>query len=385
MNSIKPSGTIQMAEKSNQMECRGKLVYHLDVGQPDFDTPYHIRNAAITAIEKGFTRYTSSRGTLELRQVIAEDLSKRDIEANPEKEIIVMPGAKHALYCACLATLNPNDEVLVLSPTWPTHIQCIQMADAKPIEIPCGPCYKLNEEILKANLTDYTKMILMNSPNNPTGGVIHEISIKAIVDIAVDNDLLLISDEIYDRIVFDNVKIRSPASCKDALERTVIINGFSKAYAMTGWRIGYAFANKDISEAMMRIQQSTTTCPASFTQKAAIAALKGQQDIVKKMIEEYDKRRRFLVENLNKIDRIKCAMPEGAFYVFLDISELGISSFEFCDRLLKEMGVSTTPGNVFGTYGEGFIRISYATSLEIITEAINKIREFVSKYWKGDY
>jgi len=282
MNIIKPSGTIAMAEKARSLERSGRTIYHLDVGEPDFDTPAHIKEAAIQAIKSGFTHYTSSRGILELRQAISEDLSKRSIEANPEREIIVTPGAKHALYCSCLATLNPGDEVLVLAPTWPTHFQCVEIAGARAIEVPCGAAYCLDEEALKARLTDKSKMILISSPNNPTGGIVDKNDIKTIVDLAVDHDLLILSDEVYDRIVYNGLNVRSVASFDDARERSIVINGFSKAYAMTGWRLGYAFANEKIIEAMTRLQQSTTTCPASFIQKAGVSALKGPQDLIEK-------------------------------------------------------------------------------------------------------
>jgi aspartate/methionine/tyrosine aminotransferase len=380
MRTIEPSGTIAMAEKAREMQRAGRKIFNLDVGEPDFDTPEHIKQAAVDAIKKGFTHYTSSKGTPDLRQAIAADLATRNIKADPEKELIVTPGSKHALYCACLATLDPEDEVLILAPTWPTHFQCVEVAEARTVEASCGPSYDLNEEALKKGITSKSKMILVGSPNNPTGGVMGEDEIKAIVDLAVDHDLLILSDEIYDRIAFDNFKVRSPASFDEVRERCIVINGFSKAYAMTGWRLGYAFADEKAIEAMVRVQQSTTTCPASFVQKAGVAALRGPQDSIQKMVREYDRRRRFIVGQLNSIAGISCNMPKGAFYVFPDISSLGITSLEFCSKLLEEEGVSTTPGSVFGESGEGYVRVSYATSLETISEAVKKIKGFVNKY-----
>jgi len=382
MQLIEPSGTIAMAEKARELQKAGRRILNLDVGEPDFDTPEHIKQVAIEAIRSGFTHYTSSKGILELRQAIADDLASRNIKANPDNEIIVTPGGKHALYCACLATLDPEDEVLVLAPTWPTHFQCVECADARAIEVSCGFSYVLDEEALKNKITRKSKMILVGSPNNPTGGVMSPEEIKVIVDLAVDYDLLVLSDEIYDRIVYDGVKIRSPASFDDCRERCIVINGFSKAYAMTGWRIGYAFADKDVIDAMVRIQQSTTTCPASFVQKAGVAALRGPQDIISKMIQEYDRRRKFIVNQLNDITGLKCNMPKGAFYVFPKIEKTGISSLEFCSKLLEREGVSTTPGSVFGESSEGYVRMSYATNLEIIGEAVKKIKGFVENYIK---
>jgi aspartate/methionine/tyrosine aminotransferase len=379
MRLIKPSGTIAMAEKARELERKGKRILHLDVGEPDFDTPEHIKEAARRAMDEGFTHYTSSRGILELREAIAEDLERRGIDADPNREILVTPGAKHAIYCACLSTLDPGDEVLVLAPTWPTHFQCVEIAEARAVEVPCGEEYRLDEEELKARVSDRTRMILIGSPNNPTGGVLTEGEVKAVVDVAEDHDLLILSDEVYDRLVYGGFKPVSPASLENGRDRSIVINGFSKAYAMTGWRLGYAYACGEIIDSMTRIQQSTTTCPVSFVQKAGIAALRGPQEPVKRMVEEYDRRRRFVVDGLNEIEGVRCVEPRGAFYVFPDISEYGMPSSEFSLRLLEEMGVSTTPGSVFGDCGEGHIRVSYASSIRVLSEAIERIKEFVER------
>jgi len=381
MKIIKPSGTIAMAEKAHEIERRGRKLYHLDVGEPDFATPEHIKKAAIEALMNDFTRYTSSLGIIELRRAIADFLkNRRGIDINPEKEIIVTPGAKHAIFCACMATLNPGDEVLILAPTWPTHFTCARAAGAKTIEIPCGEAYSLNEELLKEKISDKTRMIIVNSPNNPTGGVLSISELKAIADLASDHDLLVLSDEIYDEIVYDGIEIRSMVSFENIRENVIVVNGFSKSYAMTGWRLGYAIANETIIDAMKRIQQATTTCPVSFVQKAGVAALNGPQDDVKKMVKEYDRRRKYIVKALNEIPGVYCAMPEGAFYVFPRLSALKMPSFEVSMKLLEEEGVCSTPGSVFGECGEGHIRLSYATSLETIIEAMKRIKNFVEKY-----
>ncbi|MEM2526997.1 MAG: pyridoxal phosphate-dependent aminotransferase [Candidatus Bathyarchaeia archaeon] len=381
MDIIKHSGTIAMAERARELARSGKKLYNLDVGEPDFDTPEHIKRAAVEALMSGFTHYTSSLGIIELRRAIAEYLlEKRGVEANPDKEIIVTPGAKHAIYCACMATLNPGDEVLILTPTWPTHFTCVEAAGARVIEVPCGESYRLDEEMLKEKITSRTRMILVNSPNNPTGGVLGVNELKAIADIAAEHNLLVLSDEIYDEIVYDGFETRSMASFSNIRENVILINGFSKAYAMTGWRLGYAIANETIIDAMNRMQQATTTCPASFIQKAAIAALKGPRECVRRMVEEFDRRRKYVVKALNEIPGVRCVMPKGAFYVFPKLPDLGMSSLDICMRLLEEEGVSTTPGIVFGSCGEGYIRISYATSLEIIAEAIEKIKGFIERY-----
>ncbi|MBS7623974.1 pyridoxal phosphate-dependent aminotransferase [Candidatus Bathyarchaeota archaeon] len=383
MNIIKPSGTIAMAEKARELARSGRKLYNLDVGEPDFDTPEHIKRAAIDALMSGFTHYTSSLGIIELRRAIAEYLKDRKgVDVNPEKEIIVTPGAKHAIYCACMATLDPGDEVLVLTPTWPTHFTCVEAAGAKVIEVPCGDSYSLDEEALKRSISDKTKMIIVNSPNNPTGGALSIDELKVIADMASDHNLLILSDEVYDEIIYNGFKTKSMASFDEVKENVILINGFSKTYAMTGWRLGYAVANEIIIDAMNRIQQATTTCPASFIQKAGIAALKGPQECVKRMIEEFDRRRKYIVKALNEIPGVKCPMPKGAFYVFPRLLNLNMPSFEISMRLLEEEGVSTTPGSAFGSCGEGHIRISYATSFETIVEAMERIKNFIDKYSK---
>ena len=380
---IKPSGTIVVAERVRSMEREGRRIYRLDIGEPCFDTPGHIKEAAVRALKEGFTHYTSSRGILELREAISEDLKKRRIDVDPAREILVTPGTKHAIYCACLSTLDPEDEVLVLSPTWPTHFQCIEMAGARVVEVPCGENFSLDEEELKSRVTNKTKMILFSSPNNPTGGMLNDDEIKLIVDIAEDHDLLILSDEIYDRIVYDDLQPLSPMAIENGRCRTIIVNGFSKAFAMTGWRLGYACACEEIIEFMARIQQATTTCPVSFVQRAGIAALKGPQEPVEEMVREYDERRKFIYKKLSEIRGVRCTMPKGAFYIFPDISSLGISSLDFSIRLLEEMGVSTTPGSVFGKCGEGHVRISYSSDMETIREGIDRIKEFIEGHLRG--
>ncbi|MEM2169394.1 MAG: pyridoxal phosphate-dependent aminotransferase [Candidatus Bathyarchaeia archaeon] len=381
MSIIKPSGTIAMAEKAREIARSGRRIFNLDVGEPDFDTPEHIKRAAIEALMNGFTHYTSSLGMIELRRTISEHLKiRRNLDVNPEKEIIITPGAKHAIFCACMATLDPGDEVLVLAPTWPTHFTCVETAEAIPVEVPCGEVYSVDEELLKKKITERTRMILINSPNNPTGGVLSEDDLKVIADLAADHNFMVLSDEIYNEIVYDNLEAKSMLSFDNIRDNVIVVNGFSKTYAMTGWRLGYVIANKDIIEAINRIQQNTTTCPVSFVQVAGIAALKGPMDGVKMMVEEFDRRRKYIVRALNEISGVRCIMPKGAYYVFPKFYGLKMSSFEISMKLLEEECVSTTPGSAFGECGEGHIRISYATSLETIVEAIERIKRFVEKY-----
>jgi len=377
MKLLKPSGTLAMAEKAREIAKTGRKVLNMEMGEPDFGTPNHIKEAAYEAIENDFTHYTSSRGIPELREAISEDLKTMGVEADPVNEIIVTSGSKDGIYCSCLATLNPGDEVLVLSPTWPTHLTCVEFAEARPIEVPCGEAYRLDEEALKEGVTRKSRMIMLCSPNNPTGGVLGEKDLQTISDIAEDHSLLVLSDEIYNKIVYDGLEVKSMAAFENTRNQIILVNGFSKTYAMTGWRLGYVFADKTIIEEVNKVIQTSTTCPASFVQKAGIAALRGPQDCVTKMLEEYDRRRRFMVETLNEIPGLHCEMPRGAFYVFPDLSSLNMSSSEISMRMLERCGVCSTAGSVFGKYGEGYIRFSYATSMEVISEAMEKVREFV--------
>jgi aspartate/methionine/tyrosine aminotransferase len=378
MQLIPASGTIRVMEIVQRMLRDGRHVHRLDIGDPGFDTPPHIQDAAIEAIRGGGTHYTPSRGTLELREAIAEDLAKRHVDADPIDEIIVTPGSKHAVFCACFATLNPGDEVLILSPSWPTHFAIVQSAGAKPVEVPTGINFSLDVEALQGAITAKTRMIVMNSPNNPTGGALDATAIKAIADLAVDADLLVLADEIYDRITYDGFTPRSIASLDGLRDRTVTVNGLSKTYAMTGWRLGFAAANAALVSAMVRVQGNTTTCPASFVQRAAVAALTGPQDCVAEMVREYQRRRDLMVQRLRAMDGIACATPPAAFYAFPDVTALGIPSQTIVERLLEHAEVSAIAGSVFGHAGEGHLRLSYAMiDAEAISRAMDRFQAFV--------
>ncbi|MEM1658400.1 MAG: pyridoxal phosphate-dependent aminotransferase [Candidatus Jordarchaeales archaeon] len=383
MSTLPPSGTIGMLEIARRMEKEGRKIIHLEVGEPDFDTPSHVKAAAVRALEEGFVKYTESKGILELRKAIAlKVMEKSGCEVDVE-EIIVTPGAKHAIFCAILALLEPGEEVVIPSPAWPTYKDITRFAGGVPREIPLSEDYSLNEEALKEAITSKTKMVILNSPNNPTGGVISGEEMKAVVDLAVDHGFYIMSDEIYDDLTYDGFKQTSILSFEEARDISVLIHGFSKSYAMTGWRIGYAVAPKDLVNAMSKIQQNTTTCAASFVQKAALEALTGPQECVEEMRKEYDKRRRALVKALNEIDGVHCPTPKGAFYVFPDISAYVKDSVRFAERLLVEKGVCVTPGKVFGLGGEGHVRISYAASMESILEGVERMRELLLSMKEG--
>lgn len=374
---LKPSPTLSMAEKANRLLREGKSIVKLDIGEPDFDTPQHIKDACVNALKAGYTHYTSSRGLLELRRAIAEYyLEHFNVDVDAESEIIVMPGSKFAIYSVLQSIVDPGDEVIVLTPAWPTYSSCISLFGGRSIEVP----YYLNnarEELLKDAISSQTKALIVNSPNNPTGSVLSKNDFKFILDLAEDYDFYVISDEIYRLLVYDDISPFTILSLVDSLDRVVVIDGFSKAYAMTGWRLGFAIASKELIRFLVRIQQNSVTCPSAFVQMAGVEALRGDQRPVELMVKEYDRRRRFLVKALNSIDGVKCSWPKGAFYVFPDFSVFNVNSMELAEMLLLKAGVCTVPGSVFGAGGEFHLRISYASSIETLEEGVDRIRAFV--------
>ncbi|MEM2890102.1 MAG: pyridoxal phosphate-dependent aminotransferase [Candidatus Hadarchaeum sp.] len=378
MSSIPPSSTLKVLALAKELERSGRRIIHMEVGEPDFDTPAHIKDAAKQALDRGMTKYTPSAGIPELREAIAEHFVKQGINVTA-KNVIVTPGAKHSIFCALAAALDPGDEVLIPSPCW-TYEAMVKIVGGKPVFIQgsAKTGFKLEEEKLKNAITPKSRLLLLNYPNNPTGAVMSAADLKPILDIAVDHDLWVLSDDIYNVLVYEGEQ-GNPLKFPGMAERTISINGFSKAYAMTGWRIGYAVAPADFIVEMAKIQEASTSCTASFVQMAAITALRGPQDFVAEMRAEYRRRRDVLVEGLNKIDGIDCLKPQGAFYVFPNIEKLGMSSFEFCELLLKNKGVAAVPGSGFGPGGEGHVRLSYATSMENIKLAIELIKEFVEE------
>ncbi len=374
MSEIPPSGTFKVLSLAKKLEREGRDIIHLEVGQPDFDTPDHIKKAAEKALAEGVTKYTPSAGTPELREAIVESVGAKGIKVLPD-EVLVAPGSKHAIFCAMAAALDPGDEVLIPSPCW-TYEGIVRVAGGKPVfvETTQADGFKLKTDKLQEKLTPKTRMLLLNYPNNPAGAVMGEKELRAIADLVSDRALWVLTDEIYDCLVYESRHV-SIVSMPGMRDRTIYINGFSKTYAMTGWRLGYSIAPAELVEAMVKIQQASTTCAASFVQAAGLAALKGPQDCVRCMIEEYRKRRDVIVEGLNSIDGFECVKPEGAFYVFPRIEKLGMNSEELCKRLLRETGVAAVPGSAFGPYGEGHIRFSYANSEENIRRAIDRMKE----------
>lgn len=386
---IKPSPTLAMDSKAKAMKAEGIDIVNFGVGEPDFDTPEHIKEAAVKALRDGFTKYTAVGGIDPLKDAIIAKLKKDNGLDYTREQVIVSCGAKHALYNIAQACYGPGDEVLITSPYWVSYPDQVLLSDALPVFVKSAEKdgFVLRPEALEAKITKKTKALILNSPCNPTGCIYDRKTLEAIADIAVRHNIMVISDEVYEKLLYDGHEHVSIASLgKEIKELTLVVNGLSKAYAMTGWRIGYAAGPKDIIKAMTNIQSQSTANPVSIAQKAAVAALTGPEDSVNMMRAEFDRRRKFLVQGLNSIDGIRCLLPTGAFYVFPNISALYgkkagsrpiNSSLDFALYLLEEANVALVHGEVFGD--DNHIRISYATSMENIDKALGRIKEAVAR------
>ena len=355
-------------------------ILSLSVGEPDFATPFHIRQAAIDAIQAGKTFYTPSKGLLSLRKEIATILErKHQLSYDPVSEIIVTIGASEALEAAFITLLNPGDEVILITPAYITYEPIIIMCGATPVPVVTSAAngFKLTPEALSAAITDKTRVLVLNYPSNPTGGVMTHEDYEAIAKILRDKDIAVISDEIYSELTY-GVKHASIAQCAGMKEKTILINGVSKAYAMTGWRLGYVCSTAEIIKNISTYHSNAMLCPQTISQFAGVEALKnGDEDIVH-MRDEYDMRRRYVIDRLNKMG-LPCATPLGAFYAFPDIRSSGLSSMEFCSALLQSKKVAVIPGNAFGKAGEGYVRFSYSYSIQHIQEALDRLEVFMSE------
>lgn len=373
---IKPSGIRKFFDIVNEMED----AISLGVGEPDFDTPWHIRDEGIYSLEKGRTFYTSNSGLKELRNEIANYMKRtQGISYDPAHEIIITVGGSEAIDLAFRAMINPGDEVLIPQPSYVSYEPCAILADAVPviIELKEEDEFRLTAQQLRNAITDKTKILVLPFPNNPTGAIMEKKDLEEIAEVIREKDLYVVSDEIYGELTYKDKHV-SIASLPGMQERTILINGFSKAYAMTGWRLGYACAPKAIMEQMIKIHQFAIMCAPTTSQYAAVEALRNGDDDVKGMRESYNQRRRFLMHAFAEMG-LQCFEPYGAFYVFPCIKEFGLSSEEFAERLLREEKVAVVPGTAFGDCGEGFLRISYAYSLENLKIALEKIEKFVEK------
>jgi aminotransferase len=354
-------------------------VISLGVGEPDFPTPWHIREACIYSLEGGHTSYTSNKGLLELREILAESAEKDlGIEYDPEEEILITTGVSEAVDLAFRATLNPGDEVIVPQPCYVAYVPDVLLAGGvpRPVATRLSEEFKLRPEDFRDAINERTKALVLSYPNNPTGAIMTREDLEEIADLVVENDLLVISDEVYDKLTYDG-KHASFAQLEGMQERTVLLNGMSKSCAMTGWRIGYALGDPAIIGAMTKVHQYTMLCAPTMAQVAAVEALRRGEAEVKAMKREYDRRRRLFVSELERLG-LPCFEPKGAFYAFPSIEGTGLSSEEFAEQLLKEQKVAAVPGNAFGESGEGFLRCSYATSREEILEAVDRIERFLA-------
>ena len=372
VTSIPPSGIRVIFEKANKMSD----VIRLEVGEPDFDTPANITAAAKRALDEGFTHYTSSAGILPLREAISAKLKRENgVEADPGTEVVVTPGAGAAIYLSIMCTVNPGDEVLLPDPAWPHYEACINLAGGKAVRYPTEERLGFRpdlEEVSKL-ITRKTKALLINSPSNPTGSVLGRKDLEGIADLAQAKDLLVFSDEVYEKMMHGGVEHHSIASFDGMKDRTVTINALSKTYAMTGWRVGYAAARPEIATQMAKLNLFTSGCPNSFAQVAAVEALTGPQGETGRMLNEYTRRRDLMVRRLNEMEGVSCLNPGGAFYAFPRVALQGMNAFDTSMFLLDNAKVATVPGSSFGPLGENHLRLSYATSIEKINEGMDRI------------
>jgi len=364
--------------RARALEAQGKSVIHLEIGEPDFDTPAHVRTAAKQALDEGWTHYGPTQGYPELRNAIADHISStRGIKVGPE-HVCVVPGGKPIIYFPILALIEEGDEVIYPNPGFPIYESMIAHAGGTPVPIPLVEerGFTFDLDVFRSRLSDRTKLVILNSPQNPTGGVICPEDIRAIADLVRDRDLMILSDEIYSRIYYDTKPI-SIASLPGMLEKTIILDGFSKIYAMTGWRIGYGVMPEWLVDAVNKLMVNSNSCTASFTQRAALAALTGPQDDCEAMVAEFRRRRDAFIAGLNQIPGFHCPMPEGAFYAFPNITGTGWKSKPLADALLNDAGVACLSGTSFGQHGEGYLRFSYANSLDNLHEAVERVDRWI--------
>lgn len=373
---LTPSLTLSIDSKAKAMKAEGIDVCGFGAGEPDFDTPEHIKAACMASLDSGFTKYTPSSGTPELRQAISEKFKADNGLDYKPGQIIVSNGAKHSCYNAILATCQPGDEVIIPAPYWLSYPEMVRLAGADPVFVPTTEenGWKMTADEFQDAMTPRTKMVIINSPGNPTGSVYSREEMQALVDVCADEEILIMSDEIYEKLIYDGAQHVSIGSLRGAYDLTITINGFSKAYAMTGWRLGYLGAPDSIAKAIDAIQSHSTSNPCSFAQKGALAALKGDQQPVSDMREEFDMRRQYMCNRLGAIPGVTLVKPQGAFYVLVNISKLSLTSQNFADRLLSKHHVAVVPGIAFGD--DRTVRLSYATSMDVIKKGIDRFEEF---------
>ncbi len=366
--------------RAKELEIKGKEIIHLEIGEPDFDTPRNIIDEAIKALNNHWTHYGPSAGLDVLRKAIVDEIKRtRGMTIKPEN-VVVTPGGKPIMFFSILALVNEGEEVIYPNPGFPIYESIINFIGAKPVAVRLREenQFRLDVDELKSLVTSKTRMIIINSPHNPTGSMLDYDDLRQIAELAIERDIYVLSDEIYGRTTYD-AKHHSILTFAGMPERTVLLDGFSKTYAMTGWRLGYGVMPEDLAVQVAKLQTNCNSCTASFSQIAGVEALRGDQSEVNRMVAEFRKRRDVIVNGLNKIRGFSCLMPQGAFYVFPNVTKLGLKSSELADRLLHEAGVAALSGTSFGAYGEGYLRFSYANSVENIEKALQKISAFVEK------
>jgi len=380
-NRIDGQPMFALLEKVKKLEAEGKTIIHFEIGDPDFQTPKNIVDAGVNAIKNGFTHYVSSFGLTEFREKIC-NATEKSRGFKPElNQVLITPGANIAIFYAVSCITNPGEEIILPDPGFPTYYSTIKMCDVTPVRIPLleSNQFRMNPRDIEKSITEKTKMIIINSPQNPTGSVLTEEEIKMTYDIAKKHDLFLYSDEIYARMIYKDSVFNSPSVFDKCKENTIISNGFSKAFAMTGWRLGAVIGPSHIIEKMRLLLETTSSCVPPFIQKAGIEAIEGDQLLQKQMYKEYEARRDLIVNSINSIPGLSCVTPGGAFYVFMNIKETGMTSSEFCNYMLEDAGVAMLPGNDFGEFGEGFVRICYAVGQNKINDAMQRIKISINK------
>jgi aspartate aminotransferase len=371
----------EVLARARALEAEGRSVIHLEIGEPDFATPDHIKEAAVRALRDGYTHYTPAAGLLEAREAIAEDVSQsRGIPVHPD-QVLITPGAKPVMFFTMLALLNPGDEVIYPDPGFPIYESVARFLDARPVPWVLREAreFRADPEELRALVTPRTRLIILNSPHNPTAGVLSRADLEAIAGIVRGRPITVLSDEIYGRILY-GAQFASIASLPGMAEQTIILDGLSKTYAMTGWRIGYGVATREVAVRLVQLMVNSNSCTAAFTQMAAIAALRGDQGCVERMVTEFRRRRDVMVKGLRALPGVRCLVPAGAFYAFPNIRAIDPDSGRLAAHLLNEAGVAVLAGTAFGAHGEGYLRLSYANSVDAITEALSRMQTAFAGY-----
>jgi aspartate aminotransferase len=380
LKKIKPSSTLALNSKAKALKSEGKDIVALTAGEPDFDTPDFIKDAAISAIKSGFTKYTPTTGILDLKKLISEKFKKDNVLDYAPEQIVISCGAKHSIFNALLVLLNRDDEVLIPCPYWVSYPEMVCLCEATPrfIKTDRANDFKLTAADIEKYSSRKTKLLILNSPNNPTGSVYRSDELKAISQICVEKKIFVLSDEIYEKIIYGGLRHLSIGSLsRDIYDLTITVNGISKSHSMTGWRIGYLGASSDIVDAVSKLQDHSTSCPSSISQKAALAALSAPDEFTKMMCGEFQRRRDYIISRLSRIKELSFIVPQGAFYIFCDISKTKLDSVTFANRLLEEAALAVIPGEGFGR--SDFVRMSFATGLPQIEKAMDRLEEWLKK------